>query len=393
MPKTGGDSYFVSRSSGSAIGTTSALLSWYSLILKVAFTLIGIAEYMYLITQVDIHITAVILCLIFIAINIKGIKEANITQVILVTVILLSMFLYIVTGIPFIKLGHFKAFAPFGIAGVLSTAGFVFVSYGGLLKVASLAEEIKNPRRNIPLGMFLALLVASVFYMLLNIVTIGVLDTPKSASSLTPISDGAGETLGIAGKIILSIAAVLAFFSTANSGIMSSSRYPLALSRDNLLPNSLNRINHRFNTPHVSILITGFFIIVFIFFKLDLLIETASTVVILTYFFPHLALIAFRESRLENYEPSFKLPFYPWLQIIGMLGLSIFIISMGMYSLIVSIIFISIGFITYFLYARKSGKREYALQYLIDRIKGRRTTTGSLEKELKEIVSDRDSDS
>ncbi len=391
MPKAGGDFFFVSRSLGPALGTTSALLSWYSLFLKAAFTLIGIAEYVYLITQIDIHISAIFFCIIFLALNIKGIKEASKTQIVLVSIILISILFYIFTGIPFIKLGHFKIFAPFGVTGILGTAGFVFVSYGGLLKVASLAEEIKNPGRNIPIGMLLALLVASIFYMLLNIVTIGVLDTPNLASSLTPISDGAGESLGIAGKVILSIAAVIAFFSTANSGIMSSSRYPLALSRDGLLPGFLNRINHRFSTPHVSILITGFFIMVFIFLKLELLVKTASTVLILTYIFPHLALIVFRESRLKSYNPSFRLSFYPWLQITGIAGLLIFIIEMGRSALVISIVFVSIGFIVYILYGRRTEKREYALLYLIDRIKRRKTTSGQLEEELKEIVTERDS--
>jgi amino acid transporter len=83
------------------------------------------------------------------------------------------MLLYVVVGLPSVKNEHFSPFVPKGPASIFLTTGFVFVSYAGLLKIASVAEEIKHPARNIPLGMILSLLVVSVLYALMVFVTTG----------------------------------------------------------------------------------------------------------------------------------------------------------------------------------------------------------------------------
>ena len=103
----------------------------------------------------------------------------------------------------------------------------------------------------------------------------------------------------------MGVAAILAFMSTANAGIMAASRYPLALSRDGLLPNFLTRINKKYNTPHNAILFTGLLMMVTLLARLKVLIEVASTVLILTYMFSCFSVIIMRESRIQNYKPRF----------------------------------------------------------------------------------------
>ncbi|GAI02302.1 unnamed protein product, partial [marine sediment metagenome] len=181
-------------------------------------------------------IIALSFCLFFLIINLIGIKQAGRTQVILVIGLFGLMLLYIVLGLPAVKVQRFEPFAPYGLASIFSTAGFVFVSYAGLLKIASVAEEIKNPKKNIPLGMILSLVVVSIFYTMMVFVTSGVLDAINLHQSLTPISDGARVFMGSWGAIALSIAAILAFLSTANAGIMTAARSLVPLSRDRLLP-------------------------------------------------------------------------------------------------------------------------------------------------------------
>ena len=390
MPKAGGDYFYIARSMGPAVGTVSGLLIWSSLSLKSAFALVGMAAFTILIINVDIHIIAVSLCLIFVVINLIGIKEASRIQVILVLGLLAVLLLYIVRGLPAIKVQHFEPFAPKGIAAVFSTAGFVFVSFGGLLKIASISEEVKNPGKVMPIGMILSLLVVSLFYMLVIFVTTGVLGATELDHSLTPISDGAAAFMGSWGRIALSIAAILAFVSTANAGIMAAARYPLALSRDGLLPEFLGKVNARFKTPHVSILVTGVFMIVALFLKLNILIETASVSLILAHMFSCLSIIILRESRLQNYQPSFRAPLYPWVQIIGILGFAFLIFEIGKEALLISSILIAAGLFTYWFYGRIKASREYALLHLIERITAKELTSHLLETELKEIIRERD---
>ena len=144
MPKAGGDCFTIIRSMGPAVGTVAGLLSWFSLSMQSSFALVGMSVFTVMIANIDIHIIAVSFCLIFLTLNLIGIKEAGRTQVVLVVGLLVLMLLYTVRGLPEVKVHHFEPFAPHGLAAIFSTAGFVFVSYAGLLKIASVAEEMSG---------------------------------------------------------------------------------------------------------------------------------------------------------------------------------------------------------------------------------------------------------
>ncbi|UCD85788.1 MAG: amino acid permease [Deltaproteobacteria bacterium] len=390
MPRAGGTYFYVTLSMGSAVGTLYGITTLLALSLKSAFELVGMAVFTRLVIDIDIHIIAASLCLIFVFVNIIGAKEAGRVQVVLVSIIIAALLIYVIRGLPMIKVQHFEPLAPQGIKAMLSTAGFVFLSYGGLLKIASIAEEVKDPGRVLPLGMILSLLVVVILYTVVIFVTVGVLDDAALDNSLTPVSDGATVFLGSGGRIVLSIAAVLAFSSAANAGIMGASRYPLALSRDDLLPGFLGKINSRFKTPHIAILMTGILIIAALFLKLDIIIKAASSVLILTYIFTCLAIVIMRESRLQNYQPRFRAPLYPWIQIIGIIGFVVLLFEIGREALLVSLALIGSGLFVYWFYGRIRSEREYALLHLIERITAKELTTHSLETELKEIITERD---
>jgi APA family basic amino acid/polyamine antiporter len=390
MPKAGGTYFYVARSMGPAVGTVDGLLTWFSLSLKSTLALVGIGAFANLLIGIDIRFIALIFCVIFLGINLLGVKEAARIQVAFVAALLAVMLLYIIGGIPSIKFMRFEPFTTRGVRGIISTTGFVFISFGGLLKVAALAEEVKNPGRTIPLGMILSLFIVLLLYTLIVFVTTGVLDAPVLRNSLTPISDAAFSFLGGWGKILLSIAACLAFITTANAGIMSASRYPLALSRDALLPEFINRVSDRFKTPHISIFITGGFMITSLFLKLDILVKAASTVMILTYMFSCLSVIILRESRLQNYQPSFKAPLYPWVQIVGIFGFGALIFGMGKESFIMSSALVVSGLFVYWFYGRIRANREFALLYLVRRITAKELVSRTLESELREIIRERD---
>ena len=390
MPKAGGDYYFITRAMGTGVGTVAGLLNWFSLSLKSAFALVGMAAFASLIAPIDPRVTGAALTVLFVAVNLCGAREAARLQVALVLGLFALMLLYVVRGVPEVSVQRFEPFAPGGLRAIFSTAGFVFVSYGGLLKVASVAEEVKRPGRTIPLALILSLLVVGIFYTLMVVVTCGVLDRAELNSSLTPISDGAAAFMGRGGRIALSIGAILAFVSTANAGILAASRYLLALSSDGLLPAPLGKISARFGAPYVAIMVTGGLMIIALFLKLDALVKVASTALILSYILSNLSIIVLRESRVQNYRPTFRAPLYPWVQIAGIIGLVFVLVEMGEEAFLISAVLVVLGFVTFWFYGRSRANRESALLHLVQRITARELVTGSLEAELKQVIRERD---
>ena len=390
MPKAGGDYYFINRSLGPFIGTISGFLSWFALSLKSAFAIFGISGIIFIVTGFPVMISSILVCIFFILLNTIGIKEAAKFQVSLVSGLLILMVLYIIFGFSKINTFHFYPFAPKGINPIFATTGFIFISFGGLLKVASVSEEVKNPKKNIPLGMIVSVITVTILYTLILIVTVGVLPASTFSGSLTPIADAAKNISGTPGFIIISVAALLAFITTANAGIMSASRYPLALSRDNLLPNAISKVSKRFKTPVPSIFITGLFIVLALQLPLEMLVKAASVVILTAYVLTNLAVIILRESKLKNYRPSFRAPLYPWLQIFGIIVFSFFIIDLGLEAIEISIAFLVISVSFYLFYGRKKYAGEYALLHLLKRITDNRLTDHILESEFRDILYDRD---
>lgn len=394
MPKAGGDYFFTTRSLGPMTGTVSGLLSWFALSLKTSFAIIGIAELSHILLGLPMIPTALGACVLFALLNVVGVEKAGKFEVLVVIGLLILMVIFIILGLPETNIQKFDPFIREGksINSIALTAGFVFVSYGGLLNVATISEEVKNPKKNIPLGMFSSLFVVVTLYCLMLVVTVGTLPAEQLAGSMEPIAAAARQFMGTPGYTMITAAALLAFISTANAGIMAASRYPLALSRDKLLPSWISKTNNRFQSPIYAIILTTFVIGGATLLNLETLVKAASTVVILSYILSHVSVVILRESHIQNYQPSFSAPFYPWLQIIGVICFCLLLIDMGVDIMMISFGLITVGVVFYFAYGRKRANQQYALLQLIARISDKALGEPSylLESELKQILHNRD---
>nr|HPR18876.1 APC family permease [Candidatus Cloacimonadota bacterium] len=398
MPKAGGTYFFIFRSLGSYLGTTAGLSSWFSLVLKSAFALVGIGAFASLIfpgiTEIQIKLVSVAFCVFFTILNVVGTKHAGRMQVLMVVFLFLILLLYVAKGMPKVVSYNFHNFFVSDFKTLFMTAGMVFISFLGLTKIVSVAEEIKNPTKNIPLAMITAFLSVSLLYILVVFVTVGVMGdnllTADGKYSLTPISDGAQVMMGNWGMYVLSLGALLAFFSTANAGLMAASRDPLAMSQDQLIPSAMGKIHPKFNTPVNSILVTSIMMIAVIFLPLETLVKTASTMMLLLFIFVNISLVIMRESGIQNYRPKFRSPLYPWLQIFAVVVYSFLIVEMGKIPLIITSVFIIFSIIWFLFYGRIRSNKESALVQLVNRIKSKDLETTSLETELKEIIRERD---
>jgi len=197
-------------------------------------------------------------------------------------------------------------------------------------KIASIAEEVERPDSNLPIGILISVGVMIPIYVIVVFVIVGVTPPDILQSSLIPMADATEQILGVPAKIGIPIVAVLALMSMANARVLSSSRFPLAMSRDRLAPESFSAISDRFRTPGRSILITGGLLVGLIASVPVLeLAKLASAFKILVFGITNVALIAFRESEVESYDPAFESPGYPWVQIVGVVGGIVLLTQMG----------------------------------------------------------------
>jgi amino acid transporter len=382
MPRAGGTYFYVERSLGSVWGLFGGLANWFSVALKSAFAVVGMAILIEVVLQVALPVQlspwllktiAVLCCLAFTTLNIISVRRTSRFQIFLVGILLAILALFTFFGYGTIEAVRYKGFLERGWLTILATAGLVFISFGGLTKVASIAEEVKEPSRNLPLGMILAWFVVTVFYLGVIMITVGVVDGQELADSHMPVSLAASKFMGPAGFAILGLAAIAAFVTTANGGILAASRYPMAMSRDRLLPPLLARVNERFKTPHISILLTGGFMTgAIVFLDIEVLVKTASTLMIILFILVNASVIIMRESRIQSYRPKFRSPLY------AILAYSILIIDMGKVPLLISAGFVGLSAAWFWLYASRRVSRASAAMHVVERV---------TDRELKSVMS------
>jgi len=396
MPKAGGDYFYIDRSLGPAFGTLGGIAAWASLSFKSAFALIGMSAFTTLVwpgavPALHMRLIACGLVLIFMMLNLWGAKHVGLLQIVIVLALIILLGGYVIAGVGSVERGNYRPMLPHGLNPLLAGAAFVFVAFGGLTKVASVAEEAKDPARTLPRAMFASYAVVTILYVLATLVTVGLVPAEKLAGSLTPISLGGEALWSSAGKIVMTVAALMAFISTANAGILAASRFPMAMSRDGLLPAFLGRVNKRRGTPHHAIIFTCLFMIaVILFLDIRLFIKTASAMKVLLFMFTIVSLILMRESRLAAYRPKFRSPLYPWLHVAGIGGYGFLLVELGSVPLLISAAILGAGFVWYSLYAKVHVLRESALIHLARRIASRSFPAHDLEAALAEIAHERD---
>ena len=385
LPKAGGAYYFLERALGPAVGTVAGLGAWLSLVLKDAFAMVGMSAYLVLIVDVNSKNLALILIAFFTLLNVVGSKASASLQLVLVSFVIAVIGWFIVDGLfevssKGITDSNLEPFFTTGGSGVMAVVGLVFVSYGGLTKVDSAAEEVEDPSRRIPLGMATSLTVATLLYTLGVLVAVVALPPEELHTDLAPIHSAAEAILPSFGAVLVVIAALAAFASAVNAGILAAARYPMAMARDGLLPKGMGRIS-KFGTPIVGVISTGSAIaVVVLAFDAEAIAKLASSFVLLTLGLVNLAVLVLRASQIQSYAPSFRAPFYPFTQFIG-IAISVYLIwQLGPTPQIFVVAVTVVAWTWHHFYATGRTKRAGAIRHVFERW-GREADRG-LDREM-----------
>ncbi len=365
MPIAGGSYHYVNRALGGLFGAVVGWGMWTGLMFASAFYMIGFGQYLvepipFLDGRVFIVGLGLVGLVLLLGVNYYGTEESSAFQNVTIGVETAIILVFVAVGVFFINPENLEPFAPFGPGGVIATTGIVFISFLGFEIIATVAGEIKNPSRIIPLSMILSVVLVTILYVLVMLVSTGVIPFESLGDSPIPVSDVAVTYLGPAGVVAIVFAAIIAAISSSNSSILAASRVIYAMGRDGVVTDWFNVSHPRFYTPHRAIAATGGVTALLILIGLEvetiiaLLAEAASFSFLVAYSLVHVSLIVFRRADPDGYDPSFALPrpLYPAVPILGVV-LSLLVVSqMATIVVVIGSGIVTFGVVWYATYTR-----------------------------------------
>ena len=287
----------------------------------------------------------------------RGARESATINAMMVVTKILILLIFIVIAFSAFDPANLKPFAPFGIAGIGSAAGTIFFSYIGLDAVSTAGEEVKNPRRNLPLAIVFALLLVTSLYVLVALAGIGA----------QPWTSFAGQEAGLAvilrnltganwGSLMISIGAVISIFSVTLVVIYGQTRILFAMGRDGMLPAWFYRVDPRTLTPVHNTIIVGIFISVLAaFIPLDILADLTSMGTLVAFAVVSAGVIILRRTQ-PDLPRGFKVPFYPVAPILSVGFCLYLIVSLPAHTFLLFAVWLAVALVVYFTYSIRNSQ-------------------------------------
>ena len=390
MPKAGGSYYYVNHALGPLFGSVAGWGNWMGLAFASAFYTLGFGEYLATFLPLpalavagvglsEFQVGALLAGLAFVGVNYVGAKETGGVQIVIVTLLVGILAVFSVLGFLQADVSTLRPFFPAetgGATAILPATGLVFVSFLGFAKITTVAEELQNPGRNLPLAVVGSVLIVTAMYAIVMVVLMGVVNWRQLGPEFTttPVLDVAEiafGTVGIAavGVGLLTFAGLLATASSANASILASSRINFAMGRDKLISDRLNAIHPSFATPYRSIAVTGGLILLFIGIgDVKVLAKAGSVLHLIVYGLLNISLVVMREADRPEYQPEFEVPLYPVVPVLGAVTSFGLIGFMDRIEIALSLVFVVGGLAWYLLYARGQAEKTGVLtQYVLSR--------------------------
>ncbi|MFC4359849.1 amino acid permease [Halobium salinum] len=388
MPRSGGAYYYVNRALGPLFGSVAGWANWLGLAFASAFYMVGFGQYIANIlatyTGVSLYgglglgplvltgvkVVALVGGALFVAINYVGAKETGKLQNIIVVILVAILAVFTVVGSTRADPANLPAGK--GIGPMLTTTGLIFVSYLGFVQITSVAEEIKEPGKNLPRAVIGSVVIVTAIYALVLVVMSAaveqgfIADLPAGQIAVVEVGR---LLLGPVGAIALLIGGLLATASSANASILASSRINFAMGRDRILSPEINEVHPNYGTPYRAIAITGALILVFIVAApIETLATLGSVLHLVIYGLLNIALIVMREADVEGYEPSYTVPLYPITPILGCLLSFALIVFIAPLVIALGGVVVLGAMLWYLVYARSRTTEAGALtEYILER--------------------------
>jgi APA family basic amino acid/polyamine antiporter len=299
------------------------------------------------------NLPAVLLVVMMTGLLIAGFRQSARTNTVMVILKVAILLVFVVVGLTAFDSDNVTPFATNGFSGVVDAAALIFFAYIGFDAVSTTSEETKNPSRALPIAIVGSLAIATVIYIAVAIVAVGVLPSDELAGSEAPLasalSDGAGSAWG---GDLMSLGALIAISSVVLTLLYGLTRITFAMSRDGLLPSAFSRVNERTGTPIATTLMFGALIATLAaLVPLSEIAELVNIGTLFAFLLVNIGVIVLRRTKPDLDRP-FRVPLVPVFPLIGA-GLCIYLMTklpaetwwrFG--------VWLVVGLVIYFLYGR-----------------------------------------
>ena len=344
-PHSGGTYEYGYRLLNPAFGFSAGWMFLLSKLSAAGVVAIGFGSYFYQLVPVASPIAISIIAVIFLTFaNYFGIKKAGMLNLIIVSVTLLSLIYLVFSGIPVVKTENFKPFAPFGISGIAEASALLFFAFTGYARIATLAEEVRQPEKTIPRAVIITIITAIILYVAVSVVATGVIGTEKMAGSKSPLQVVAESLTTPAIKTVVTIGASTAMLGVLLSQILGISRMMLAMGRRNDLPPFFQAIHRKYKVPHIGILVTGAIILLLtIIGNFDFVVRAASFTILLYYSITNIAALK---------QPINEQIYGKAIPVLGLIGCVLMSVSLPLNVIITGVGLLLVGFLLRFLFRK-----------------------------------------
>jgi APA family basic amino acid/polyamine antiporter len=324
---------------------------------------------------------AIIITAIIAALLVKGIKESATVNSTIVIIKVSVVIMVIIIGVFYIDPANWKPFAPYGYAGIsifgntilgqtgmggeplgmLAGAAMIFFAYIGFDSLSTHAEEARNPKKDIPIGIISSLVLCTILYMGVAFVLTGMVPSDRINID-APVADAFAQRGLHFVQFIISIGAIAGITSVLLVMMLSQPRILLAIARDGMIPSSFfGAVHPKFRTPWKSTILTGIFVAFAAgFLPLRILAELVNIGTLLAFMMVSAAVLIMRQTH-PNAERSFKTPLYPWVPILGILSSLLLMFSLPVENWLRLGIWLAVGLLIYLGYGRRHSVMRKAI--------------------------------
>jgi len=338
FPKAGGEYMYAKKAFGKKTGIFLGVTISLNGIVSGATVAIGFAGYLAELIGINLLIGSLAIIVLIFVVNISGIKQSSVVNIIFTIIEAGGLLFVIYSAFPSIGKINYIELPPKGYNGILEASALAFFAYIGFEEIVKLAEETKNPEKNIPRALFISSVIVIVIYSLVTVCAVSVIPYEELGKSESPLADIISKKNGKTGVVIISVIALFATANTILSNMLGSSRVLLNMSKETKALKLLSYVSLKRKTPLAALILI---LIIMCGFALIGNIETiariATVFIFITFIIVNLSVIVLRIRDKEMVRP-YRIPLsiknIPVISVLGILT-TLVLLSYSIYSLII----------------------------------------------------------